>query len=62
MRRVKLKPCPFCGTDDIMGSSMTSHYAMPHQVYWMECCACNTRGPEKSEVLEARNAWNRRPK
>ena len=56
----KLKPCPFCQRDGWTVGFRTNYYAIPRRLYWIECCACNARGPEAESVELAKLAWNRR--
>lgn len=52
--RTKLKPCPFCGGNDIReGENM------------MKCCYCpdcGVRGPIMDFKTQARKAWNELPR
>lgn len=50
----ELKPCPFCGSDNVGISTIEdrSHYG--------DCWACEAEGPWKATVAEAIEAWNTR--
>lgn len=55
----ELKPCPFCGSNDVWvldvePSGQMSEYS--HVV----CCDCNASGPMKSSDDAAEAAWNSR--
>lgn len=45
----KLKPCPFCGSDDLKYTS-----------YYVECNNCKALGPDKTDVTTAEMHWNSR--
>ena len=45
----ELKPCPFCGTSDVI-----LVYG-----YWVRCLRCGVYGPAGTRA-EAIEAWNRR--
>ena len=48
-----LKPCPFCGGEDMMvGSTFRDD--------WMTCLDCNAAGPYCATEAEAITAWNTR--
>lgn len=50
-----LKPCPFCGSDDVaMYGLYPSSYA--------RCRACGAEGAMSNSYYEAAAAWNRRAK
>ena len=56
---IKLKPCPFCGSSDlicdteIVGSNRVS-------VGFVECFGCHCYFRKGHTEYEVRNAWNRR--
>lgn len=50
----ELKPCPFCGGEDISVSEDTSMGA------WAACAACGSLGPTRQTEEEAAEAWNHR--
>jgi len=64
----KLKPCPFCGGEDIGISRIyidplsdpLSSGRLPDEVY-VGCISCGIGFTEETEE-EAIKAWNRRPK
>lgn len=61
---IKLKPCPFCGSDDV-------HIESKNLFYWVECYQCGATGQEarlRDETVNvaqgeerATNNWNTRP-
>lgn len=62
----KIKPCPFCGSDDLVPSFHTDDDAM---LVCVSCDACDVEGPtvryvDRSDGAEALKrahaAWNRR--
>lgn len=52
----ELKPCPFCGSDNVTvkGAEITG----PNP--YVYCRKCHTHGPQRISYLGAKNAWNRR--
>jgi len=52
----ELKPCPFCGCDQIH-SGTHSEWMIPHTRY---CRQCRAYGPHKTTEEEAIKAWNER--
>lgn len=50
----ELKPCPFCGSDDLL---VVSCAPLGWQV---ECADCYATGPAMGSQAETREAWNRR--
>lgn len=47
-----LKPCPFCGSDDIVSFT---------RLQWItKCCSCDCQTSEKATKESSRKAWNRR--
>ena len=55
----KLKPCPFCGSNDVG----IQHY-IPRRgncvLSYVLCYDCEAAGPEKPAGEKATEAWNRR--
>lgn len=49
-----LKPCPFCGSEDI--GPILGEYGL----WWVDCDSCHACGPLGDTELEAITAWNRR--
>jgi Lar family restriction alleviation protein len=47
----KLKPCPFCGGNNLSVKGVT--------VYWVECNDCNAASSVHKTEEEAIEAWNR---
>lgn len=66
IKRIELKPCPFCGSDSIEmhpnditpgGASM----ATPGTAQYAHCNGCGAEGPQSDvSEREAVDAWNRR--
>jgi len=59
MPDVELKPCPFCGSKEIM------HYDQPSQaddrtLWSCFCIGCQVHGPRKYTLEDAESAWNNR--
>ena len=66
----KLKPCPFCGDEDINISFYTNELTRPLPAgYMYECGSCGCEGPSFNVLgsydakarRDAKEAWNRRP-
>ena len=53
----ELKPCPFCGSDDI---DVTYTYVDDGLDYYAECTDCYCRGAWEPTAEKARAAWNSR--
>jgi Lar family restriction alleviation protein len=55
MKKIPLKPCPFCGASaDKLG--ITKHHQRSKSIL----CACGAEGPDGSTDERARTRWNRR--
>lgn len=52
---MELKPCPFCGSENVNIDADIDDYW-----YWVYCQECETRGPISTVGLDAIEAWNRR--
>ena len=52
---MRLKPCPFCGSDTVNDTSPPEH-----PCFWWVCPDCVAVGPVGNSVLSATEAWNRR--
>ena len=50
-----LKPCPFCGSDDVLVEENATFT-------WVECQSCDARGTQVIGEEGAIKAWNRRAK
>lgn len=50
----ELKPCPFCGSDNVR---MDTDYG----VYFVLCVNCQTEGPDDPDKSTAIKLWNGRP-
>ena len=53
----ELKPCPFCGNDDV-----TVRWFPYNSAYYVQCnqLRCYSKGPDRLNKQEAVEAWNRR--
>ena len=50
----KLKPCPFCGSENVRDNYDSGYF-------WVECVDCGCDGPRSFENYEwAIEKWNRR--
>lgn len=52
-----LKPCPFCGSDNIFVDEFWERYDEP---YFVTCNGCGANGPYTRKKEEAIELWNRR--
>ena len=50
----QLKPCPFCGYEDVR---LRSNITLDHYVW---CYKCGTSGPHEDLTEEAARRWNER--
>lgn len=53
MMTKKLKPCPFCGSEDLK-----IHLSEDRDHYWIGCAECRSSGPLQSSIELASDAWN----
>ena len=53
----ELKPCPFCGYDDIKVEVLRGDGLL---YYYYECPKCHSCARSAKTEEEARNAWNKR--
>lgn len=53
-----LKPCPFCGSDDVYVPMTDSRIDW----YFVWCPGCCFAGPGRTKGQDAIEAWNRRAK
>lgn len=59
---MKLKPCPFCESDDIQAETDYWTYGPYKNEYWSVCCIdCGARGPMAKTKDEAIRLWNDHP-
>ncbi len=56
MKEVKLKPCPFCGSDGL-NLKLCGHRP---DGFWIQCEECGTEGPYCNYIKDAKKYWNRR--
>ncbi len=57
----KLKPCPFCGSTDILDFNNAEMAIGPNSInYGLICIECDARTGWYYTVDEAVKAWNRR--
>lgn len=54
MEKTELKPCPFCGGENIV---LTSHHEV---IVFVQCEDCYATFPHFDSLEEAVSAWNRR--
>ena len=56
---MKLKPCPFCGSEDV---DIVKMYPDKWNVTFLRggCEHCGGKGPNKMKHADAVRAWNRR--
>lgn len=54
-----LKPCPFCGTDELLSicHDLVTGGVLPYSV---ECITCFTHGPSAKDIDNAIKVWNNR--
>lgn len=55
MDEKKLKPCPFCQSDDV-----DAEFARGHKYVSSGCMNCGASGPDAETVDEAVKLWNTR--
>jgi Lar family restriction alleviation protein len=56
MEELKLKPCPFCGSD---AEVITRNYYGLRDSFLVECASCGVATPEFDDsVDDATDAWN----
>lgn len=55
---IYLKPCPYCGTSNIVEEKI---FVVPHWGWWkVYADCCDITGPYRSTREEAMAAWNQR--
>lgn len=52
---IELKPCPFCGSENVIFVNSSVGFGM-----WVSCNDCETVGPTCQTKEEAERAWNHR--
>ena len=55
----KLKPCPFCGNNDITSIKIKGDYP-EYDTYAYECEVCLATGGKFHSQINARSSWNTR--
>ena len=63
-KRTYLKPCPSCGSTNIIVGKIMHHYATPlgpylPQWHWVECNDCHWYMPARLTRHRAIRAWNK---
>lgn len=53
----KLKPCPFCGSDNL---KLISYNSIAGVCKMVECMQCFAQVPSRATKKEAIEAWNKR--
>ena len=53
MNGIELKPCPFCGSEDVFGDKL-------EDVYRVECWDCGAKIESYNKLEDAVAGWNRR--
>lgn len=53
MSETELKPCPFCGSDDVF-------WGMLEEVHCVECCDCCAKVETCNGIEDAVKTWNTR--
>lgn len=53
MNEIELKPCPFCGSDDVICD-------MFEDVYFVECLDCSAKVESYNGLEDAVEGWNAR--
>ena len=56
---IELKPCPFCGSEDVDGGEFLP-FGIPSVVPMVACDNCGCRGPFAATEEEAIEKWNDR--
>ncbi len=62
---MKLKPCPFCGSEDIIEDAVDGFWLSETEFLdetecWVICDGCGAKTYEFHTMQEAVDAWNRR--
>lgn len=53
MNEIELKPCPFCGSEDVTCDSL-------EDVYYVECFGCSAKVESYNGLEDAVAGWNAR--
>ena len=53
MNCIKMKPCPFCGSEDVSSGRL-------EDIYYVECWDCSACVETYSDIEDAVKTWNRR--
>lgn len=62
VHRVVLRPCPFCGMDDVTMDRTEYESEFGYAFYEVACGRCDIEGPGGFTEQEAADRWNRRNK
>jgi Lar family restriction alleviation protein len=54
---IKLKPCPFCGSENTRKGNTEG---ITGKIWWVACEICGASTGLKSQAIEATAAWNLR--
>lgn len=58
----ELKPCPFCGSKQIIeGTETDNSCSIPMTIWFVKCSACETLRSSISNPYRAERRWNTRP-
>ena len=57
----ELKPCPFCGSSDVLHDGAGNPLNEDQKVFeWVACQNCGACSATENTWIDARTAWNRR--
>lgn len=60
MSKLTLKPCPFCGSDDLDLMETCSGIGGLSGEYYVTCWSCYAEGGKEKTRKKAKQGWNRR--
>ena len=60
MMKTKLKPCPFCGSDDLDLMETDSGVGGLSGEYYVTCWSCCAEGGKEDTKKKAKMVWNLR--
>lgn len=57
-----LKPCPYCGSADVLPvqKRVRRHRHTAYSYWYVFCRKCKRKGGVASNILEVKDVWNRR--